>query len=672
MRPTARLGAACLTAAALLTGPLLTGPATADVTADPVIEVLPVEAPHQTPGVVDGPFDMVVRVTGGGQDDIVLRPQLPFWAASAPSAPTVTVPGGTCPDSCLVSWRLDPADQATPWYPGSTHLEVVAVMAGRSLTTTGTGVLYAAPVQPSWVSAATATPTVNTPGYAAAVFDVGGEVTFAGMNGRDAGEDVVVSVLPAEGDLGATPLTSVVSRWSDIPTTGYATGHAALDTSSLPEGWYRLLARAHDAAGHWSYATPQPLVVRHSPIVLVAPGGSGSVADSTVAAGRSIGVTVTVQAPRATQKELGEVRVTAAGVETTYPGGVLEWHVPADRKLPSSRVLSLDTTGLPVGDVPLDVEVFDADGAVVASASSTIHVADFHDSVDIPTLVVGRPSSLHVRAIAPEGTAFSRCHIDLDGPGLATQLPDTCTPPGATTIDATPSVVPHTAGTANLHVWFEMLDGAVGPDRRIPITVYANRTATLTAPARATWGTTQRATVTVRDERAIPVWSAAGAGILVTLQRQRAGTTTWVTIGSARTATNGVAQIPFGQTTSGHLRAVVTGSVPGTTVTTAQRWTTSVATVRWSWLPATARAGSLVAGSVYAKPYEAGARVRFQARRLGTRTWRTFGYGTVGRSGYARASARLRTRGTWRVRIQRLGTTTQGTAYTVTRGLRII
>jgi len=75
----------------------------------------------------------------------------------------------------------------------------------------------------------------------------------------------------------------------------------------------------------------------------------------------------------------------------------------------------------------------------------------------------------------------------------------------------------------------------------------------------------------------------------------------------------------------------------------------------------------VVTAAVYAKPYEQGATVRFQARRLGAAAWTTFGSGTIGSSGYAKATARLWSRGTWEVRIQRIGTTTQATGYSTVR-----
>jgi hypothetical protein len=214
-------------------------------------------------------------------------------------------------------------------------------------------------------------------------------------------------------------------------------------------------------------------------------------------------------------------------------------------------------------------------------------------------------------------------------------------------------------------------DSVPGPLRDFPVTVYANRTATFTSPAKANYNTAQTATVTVKDEKKLGTSSGAGAGIKVTLQRKKAGTTSWVTVGSGTTGTTGVAAVKYTNSATGRLRAVVAGAVPGTTVTTGERAVTSVATVTWSSLATSVRSGSTLTAAVYAKPYEKGATVRFQARKYGSTSWTTFGSGTVATSGYAKASGRLYSRGTWEIRIQRVGTTTQAAGYSSIRRVKV-
>ncbi|MGL5909043.1 MAG: hypothetical protein ACRCZP_03515, partial [Phycicoccus sp.] len=180
--------------------------------------------------VVDGPFEMVVRVSGGGAEDLSLTPQLPRWAWWAPTAATKVVPGGSCPDSCLVSWTIDPAGQAQPWFEGWHRLEVNASTGGEFWTVSGAAVYYRQVVGTTWVDSIAADVTANTTGYASYVVDTGGDVVFEGSVGRKSGEQVTVSILPpadysaASHDLDIEPLATATGRWSTDPGTGRASG----------------------------------------------------------------------------------------------------------------------------------------------------------------------------------------------------------------------------------------------------------------------------------------------------------------------------------------------------------------------------------------------------------------------------------------------------------------
>lgn len=669
MPATSRRLAVLLAIGALL---LPAASAGADEPVDPLIAVLQVTSALGTTGsttIVDGPFDMVVEVTGGGTSDITLTPDLPSWRYF-PSASAKTVPGGTCLSTCQVTWRIDPASQATPWYEGHRRIGVGALMDDRSLTTYGGGVYYRPKVASTWAKVA-ADPTANTPGYSADAVDTGGQVTFSGMRGRSADEQVVVFVLPAAGydgasnELGMAPLVSATGTWADDPATGYATGTVHLDTSALPEGGYRLVAQAHDSDGHYSYATPLPIAVRHGPMLRLETGGTGQ-----VATGRSIGVKLYLQNPRANPKKPGAVRLTVDGSTTLLPD-YYDWYLPTKFFEPSQRVINVPTAGQPLGPTPIAVQVLDVDGAPIGSATTSIDIVDFHDTVTIPTLVVGKAATLRLSATAPAGTTFLQCAFTLTTAAGAFQDYNMCPGPNATTVNGTSTFYPSVAGAGTVREEILMNHDVVGPQRDFPVTVYANRTTTLTAPSRAGYNTVQTATVTVRDEKTRGVISSAGSGVAVTVQRKKAGTTTWTTIGTGSTGSTGVAAVKFTNNASGRLRALVKGAVPGATVTTAERSVTSVATVSWSYLPTTVRSGATVTGSVYAKPYEKGATVRFQARKYGATTWTTFGSGIVGASGYAKASGRLYTRGTWEVRIQRVGTTAQATGYSTIRPIKI-
>ena len=524
MFPPSRASAALFLVGSLLVAALAGAPAVASE-ADPVVEVLQPASivPGAVPAIVDGLFDLVVRVACGVPQDLTLTPQLPSWAASAPTADPITISAGSCPDACSVAWRVDPAAQATPWYGGVAGLAVAADMAGRWIQTYGNAVNYQPVIEPTWVSGVQAMPTPNTAGAAPSVFDSGGWVTFGGSSGRTSDEKVQVSVLPTTGDLSAKPLRSYASAWSHDPDpqTGYAAGRIEIDTSALPEGRYRVVAQAHDAAGHWSYATPSSILVVHSPPVTVRAEGPG-----IVATGRPFSLSVAVRGLRLPDPRPETVRVTMNGTVSEYVAGSYDWYVPQDTTKPSTRAIAVSTAGLPLGRVDVKAEVLDVGGNSVGSASTSIDVIDFRESVTMPTLVVGRSASVRLRATAPSGTALLQCFVSLQYPLTQDFTTNLCPGPRATAVDRNAVFVPQNAGTGVLRAELMAHDGVIGQQRDIRVTVYANRTATLTASARASWGTVQTATVTVLDERRVGLRSPA-TGLTVTLQRKNAGGSTW-------------------------------------------------------------------------------------------------------------------------------------------------
>ena len=674
MRLLSRRPATLLAIGALLLTGAGTATASASTVADPVVEILPVTSivDGATVPIVDGPFDLVVRVTGGGASAIELTPVLPSWTWSSPAA-TTTVPGGSCPVECTVSWRIDPADQSTPWPQGWKPLDVTAVVNGQSITTYG-GAVDHQPVVPSTeVVGATADASAAHPGWGASVADTGAQVAFRGAPGHRLDEQVVVSVLPLPGSdaasssLGVPALATTTATWDPDPDAyGRSTGQAHLDTSAVPEGSYRLVAQAHDAAGHHSYADAGGLLVRHSPLVSLQRPGTAK-----VSTGSTFDTTLNVGNPRATAASpLATVNLTVAG-KVSLLTDTAAWSITTPDATHSMRSISIPTTGMPLGPVLVTAEVFDAAGDSLGSATTSFEVVDYHDTLSIPTLVVGKPAQLRLNATRPAGTTLALCMLTLATAPEQYQSNNLCPNPTAATVAGTASFTPVYAGAATVREQILPGEGAVGPDRTVPVTIYANRTATVTAPSSAAYNSTQTATVTVKDEKKQGLTTSAGSGVTVTLQRKPAGATTWTTIGTATTATTGVATVKFANTASGRLRAVVKGAVPRTTMTTAERAVTSVATVTWSSLPTSARSGATVAAAVYAKPYQGGALVKLQARKLGATSWTTFGAGAVGTSGYAKASARLYSRGTWEVRVQRVGTTTQATGYSSTRRLTI-
>ncbi len=674
VRLLSRRPATLLAVGALLLTSAGTASASASTVADPVVEILPVTSivDGATVPIVDGPFDLVVQVTGGGASAIELTPVLPSWNWSSP-APPQTVPGGSCPVKCTRTWRIDPGSQATPWPQGWKPLAVTAVVDGQSIMTYG-GAVDHQPVVPSTeVVGVTADASAAHPGWAASVADTGAQVTFRGAPGHHLDEQVVVSVLPLPGSdaasstLGVPALATTTATWDPDPDAyGRSTGQAHLDTSAVPEGSYRIVAQAHDGAGHYSYADAGGLLVRHSPLVSLQRPGTAK-----VSTGSTFDTTLKVGNPRATAASpLATVKLTVAG-KVSLLTDTAAWSITTPDTTPSMRTISIPTTGMPLGPVPVTAEVFDAAGDSLGTATTSFEVVDYHDTLSIPTLVVGKPAQLRLNATRPAGTTLGLCLLTLATAPEQYQSANLCPNPTAATVAGTATFTPVYAGAATVREQILPGDSAVGPDRAVPVTIYANRTASVTAPSSASYNSTQTATITVKDEKKQGSPTSAGSGVTVTLQRKPAGATAWTTIGSATTATTGVATVKYANTTSGRLRALVRGAVPATTLTTAERAVTSIATVAWSSLPTTARSGATVTAAVYAKPYQTGALVTFQARKLGATTWATFGSGSVGTSGYAKATGRLYSRGTWEVRVQRAGTTTQATGYSSTRRVTI-
>jgi len=621
--------------------------------------------------VVNGPFEMVVEVTGGGTRDIVLTPDLPSWAKSAPSAPSRTLPAGTCIESCLVAWRIDPASQATPWVEGWSRLGVWVSVDGRPVNGYGTGLVYQAPVQPTSVTGIAADPTANTLGYASTVADTGGVVTFTGSGPRREDEQVDVLVLPlADATFDShrfdkVPLAVAHGTWATRSGDAAARGEAHLDTRGLAEGYYRLVAQARDSEGHYGYTMADTIVVRHTPMLSVTAD-----TDNRVAAGREAPLRISLQNPRRSTKAPSAIRVTVQGRTSLLPDAY-SWYLSDKFGTASTRSISVPTAGLPIGPANVAVDVLDVDGLTIGSSSATIQVVDFHDSVTLPTLVVGKSAAIRLRATAPAGLTLSHCSFVLTTPLTRVSSHNYCSSPGITLLDGVGYYVPADAGAGSLRTRIETSTAVPGPERTHRVTVYANRTATFSAPAQAGYNTVQTATVSVRDERKVGVHTSPGAGIAVTLQRKQAGGTAWTTIGRGTTGTTGTVAVKFTNAVSGRLRAVVQGAVPATTVTTGERSVISIATVAWSSLPSTGRSGATLTAAVSAKPYERGAIVRFQARKYGATAWITYGSGAVATNGYAKASGRLLGKGTWEVRVQRVGTTTQSVGYSSIRRIKL-
>ncbi|WP_344209862.1 hypothetical protein [Kribbella sancticallisti] len=188
-----------------------------------------------------------------------------------------------------------------------------------------------------------------------------------------------------------------------------------------------------------------------------------------------------------------------------------------------------------------------------------------------------------------------------------------------------------------------------------PVTVYAARRASVSAPA-VPYGGRGTAKVVVQDARKANVWTASPAGITVYLQRQTVGTTRWVTLGSAKTVTGGIASIPFISATNGAFRAVLASSVPAETLISPAIGAVSSAVVSWRLAPRTAIRGRAVTYEVAAVPYDVGALAQLQVRKAGATKWTTVKSVAVPTTRIARFAYAFPSAGSWSVRVYRPAT----------------
>ena len=369
-------------------------------------------------------------------------------------------------------------------------------------------------------------------------------------------------------------------------------------------------------------------------------------------------------------------RVTPGSVQVSVDGRPAQtlpvpfWNTLTDIAKPIQGSARVPAAALPAGARTVTTQVLDSQGRPLGSpATGQVQVVTFTEQASVPTLVVGQTSAVTFRGTAPAGMSYDACTFFLSERGFTIAGGGLCRS-GDTSYARSIPWSPQTAGPGEVEFSVRTLQGLDSPARRIPVTVYARRTASVGAVSSA-YGTRPAATVTVRDLKNLTSATVAASGVSVVLQRKAAGTSTWVNVGSGRTGSTGRALVAFTNTANGRLRAVVASSVPGKSVVTTERAVTSVSTVSWSSLPTSTRSAALAYASVTARPYERGASVRIQARYLGASSWTTLGSAPVSSTGAARAGFRLYTRGTWEVRVVRVATTLRATGSSTVRRVAV-
>jgi hypothetical protein len=293
-------------------------------------------------------------------------------------------------------------------------------------------------------------------------------------------------------------------------------------------------------------------------------------------------------------------------------------------------------------------QLFDPEGMPWGTAFEvTQEVTQFNAAVSAPPLVVGRPASVKVTATAPLDDPLDSCRFGLvlNGQVMTTEYCEGRTP--ATTVTSTQVVTPQKAGTTSWYNWLS--DSSHSATIQQPVTVHAYRTVSVAAPD-LTYGSKGAVKVVLRDLKVVGGVKSPAAGVIVTLQRQRIDSSTWVTYGQYRTGTDGSVHVPFTALSDARWRAVA--SSPYGKITSATDVSRSRARVTWTSAPTSARSGASITFKATVAPYQAGSTVQLQARRPGG-GWSGKGTVAVPPSGAVQITVTAPSRGTWEYRLYR-------------------
>ncbi|MFC0626445.1 hypothetical protein [Kribbella deserti] len=429
----------------------------------------------------------------------------------------------------------------------------------------------------------------------------------------------------------------------------------ALDLSGLPDGLYRAETRARNTDGYYGYGRYTFVRVTHAN-----QAGFDLGEDKPKVVGwAGVGGSLQIQGPLLSGSKPSTVTLTVDGATREVAVTPAAW-IPQNWQQPTAKQgvgFSMQGPELTLGTHQVELRLLDAAGRLIGKPTTrTVLVSDFKAKATAPTLVVGRRSTVTLSADGPTGHPLQRCDIELAAPQAIDNAPigRFCTT-GLQALRTTAPVTPRASGAHNFG--FSLDTGVYQRLIVQPATVYAARRATVTAPA-VRYGQRGTAKVVVQDNHKLGVWSAAPAGVNVTLQRQVAGSTTWATVGSVKTVAGGIASIPFTSVTNGSFRAVLASSVPAETVVTPAIPAVSVANVAWRSAPTAATRGRSVTYSVVATPYDAGAVAYLQVRKPGSTVWTSVRSVVIPTSTVANLAYAFPATGTWGVRVLR-GTTKQ-------------
>ncbi|GAA2037623.1 hypothetical protein GCM10009740_31900 [Terrabacter terrae] len=637
-------------------------------TGDAVVTMVSPEAGSTVQRGFTAAFDVAL----GDQDDTTLT------ATFAGDEASRTVTRAQCADTCRVELYLEPLHGFLDAGTGTTSGYL------RYTWTTPSGEGHALPyltfASPAIGHDSTrmTTPTPNTAGYAATVVDTTTTLKFTptqwigctpNCQTPAAGETVEVRVYPSTGPTppaGDNYLQRTVAEWTKADTAWEAS--ATLDFSALPEGSYSLYSRGRSADGWYAAGTSydyRPIIVRHTPAMSIDMDATPDLVGTNRVA------TVTLRGPLA--DKVGYVEVTRDGV-VLNPGDDQQWW-PSTLTRPevtASRLVDLGTASVGHHTVSTRMLVSTTfDKQVGAPVTGSYDVVSLNIKVTPGVAFVGRASSLGISADAPAGRVIDLSAWEFTNPDGTTAATGTWCSACGQHGTGSAAFMPQAAGTAGYTVTADAGSPYVQAARGT-FPVYAARAVeSITAPA-TRYGSTQKVTLTLRDERAIYTRVPTPAGVPVTVQFRKTGTTAWVTLGSTKTVTGGTATFTYVSRSNGQVRALYATPAPGVTWSSAAAAVTSTAAATITSAPTSTYRYRTVTVKATTYPYQSGARVWLQTRVHGTATWKTVKSIAAPTTGMSSLTTSFSTRGTYDLRVIRTATSLNTIGYSATRYLKVL
>ncbi|TDW61139.1 hypothetical protein [Kribbella pratensis] len=572
------------------------------------------------------------------------------------------IPAGTCDSGCQVTVPLHVGDWDHPGPGFGSYLLSAELTTASGAQTTGGGDLF-----------------FDTPHEISDLQHVRDGQLFSAAVVDTVGRFRVTSEYPRD-DVGELRLVDLATGGAVLTASAPFSSARGVDHDAVidlgfgavPNGLYRLEAKARDTDGFYGAGSYTFVRVNHAePVVfdtgtdvpLVGGDGSARVAGN-----------LKVSGPLLSGSKPGVATLTVDGVQRsialTPTWKPVDWQDPAVSQ--QNVIFTMEGPELAVGSHQVTLSLLDTTGRLIGNPTTkTITVTAFSAAVTTPTLVVGRRSTATFTADPPAMRQFDGCDIGLTTPGAAgVSVGSWCSVQKVLPNLRTSAVVtPRAAGASSFVFHLHTTDGNAR-FVSVPATVYAARRATVSAPA-VPHGGRGTAKVVVQDQRSLNVWTAAPAGVVVYLQRLSVGTTRWLTLGSAKTVTGGVASIPFVSATNGAFRAVLASSVPGETLITTPIGAVSSAVVSWRVAPRTAVHGRAVAYEGLANPYDVGSTAILQVRKAGATKWTTAKTINVPSTRIARFAYAFPTAGSWSVRIYRPATKQHAAGLSVAVAVKV-